>query len=236
MIILEDLRDEMDLLATEENRLIGLRYFKNHEKINICGIKSAEVHALAKKYYKVISTYSKDEIFDLSEKLFSSGVMEESFIASSWLKKIASRFELSDFGFFEEWVDFYICNWASCDSFCSQVTGEFILRFPNLAPSLKLWAKSENIWMKRASAVSLILPLRRSQHFEIAYEIADILLIDSDDMVQKGYGWMLKVASQKRQTEVFEYVMKNKHLMPRTALRYAIEKMPVDLKAAAMKK
>jgi 3-methyladenine DNA glycosylase AlkD len=55
-------------------------------------------------------------------------------------------------------------------------------------------------------------------------------------MVQKGYGWMLKVASGIHQKEVFEYVMKNKDRMPRTTLRYAIEKMPKNLKAEAMKK
>ena len=68
------------------------------------------------------------------------------------------------------------------------------------------------------------------------FEIADILLEDLDDMVQKGYGWMLKVASQIHQKQVFTYVMKHKSQMPRTALRYAIEKMPKDLKAKAMEK
>ena len=55
-------------------------------------------------------------------------------------------------------------------------------------------------------------------------------------MVQKGYGWMLKVASQAHLQEVFDYVMKHKAVMPRTALRYAIEKMPPELKSEAMKK
>jgi 3-methyladenine DNA glycosylase AlkD len=54
-------------------------------------------------------------------------------------------------------------------------------------------------------------------------------------LVQKGYGWMLKVASQSHQQEIFDFVMKNKSSMPRTALRYAIEKMPTDLKELAMK-
>jgi len=68
------------------------------------------------------------------------------------------------------------------------------------------------------------------------FEISDILLLDSEDMVQKGYGWLLKVASNNHQKEVFNYVMKNKSVMPRTALRYAIEKMPKDLKKNAMEK
>jgi 3-methyladenine DNA glycosylase AlkD len=55
-------------------------------------------------------------------------------------------------------------------------------------------------------------------------------------MVQKGYGWALKVASEKHQEEVFAFVMKNKKNMPRTALRYAIEKMPPVRKKEAMER
>ena len=55
-------------------------------------------------------------------------------------------------------------------------------------------------------------------------------------MVQKGYGWMLKVASQKHQKKVYEYVLSKRAIMPRTSLRYAIEKMPKEMKKEAMKK
>ena len=55
-------------------------------------------------------------------------------------------------------------------------------------------------------------------------------------MVQKGYGWMLKEASNHNQKGVFAFVMKHKAKMPRTALRYAIEKLPAILKKKAMAK
>jgi len=55
-------------------------------------------------------------------------------------------------------------------------------------------------------------------------------------MVQKGYGWLLKEESRKHLKEVYNYVIKNRKIMPRTALRYAIELMPKELKAEAMKK
>jgi 3-methyladenine DNA glycosylase AlkD len=102
--------------------------------------------------------------------------------------------------------------------------------------NLKKWAKSENRWMKRASAVALIIPARHGKFLKDIFEIANIVLLDKDDLVQKGYGWMLKAASEVYQKEVFEYVMKNKDKMPRTAFRYAIEKMPKNLKTKAMAK
>ena len=90
--------------------------------------------------------------------------------------------------------------------------------------------------MRRAAAVSLIVPGKHGKFLKEIFAIADILLCDDDDMVQKGYGWMLKVASQVHEKQIFDYVMKNKKKMPRTALRYAIEKMPKELKARAMAK
>jgi 3-methyladenine DNA glycosylase AlkD len=61
-------------------------------------------------------------------------------------------------------------------------------------------------------------------------------LKDDDDLVQKGYGWVLKEASRIHQKEVFDYVMRNKKVMPRTALRYSIEKLPKNLRILAMEK
>jgi 3-methyladenine DNA glycosylase AlkD len=90
--------------------------------------------------------------------------------------------------------------------------------------------------MRRAAAVSLIVPAKHGKFLPEALEIADLLLLDSEDMVQKGYGWLLKEASRHHQAEVFSYVMRNRKVMPRTALRYAIELMPQELKKEAMKK
>ena len=90
--------------------------------------------------------------------------------------------------------------------------------------------------MKRASAVSLIVPAKKGKFLNDIFEIADILHSDQDDMVQKGYGWMLKAASQSHQKEVYNYVMSKKATMPRTSLRYAIEKLSPELKAIAMAK
>ncbi|MBU2633224.1 DNA alkylation repair protein [Patescibacteria group bacterium] len=66
--------------------------------------------------------------------------------------------------------------------------------------------------------------------------LAEILLQDKEDLVQKGYGWTLKESSNVFTKEVYEFVLKNKKAMPRTALRYAIEKLPKKWKQEVMKK
>lgn len=127
-------------------------------------------------------------------------------------------------------------NWATCDTFCNHTMGTFIEMYPEFMHRLKDFARSDNRWKRRAAAVSLIVPARKGRLLEDILEIADILLADKNDMVQKGYGWMLKEASKANPEVIFDYVNRHKTVMPRTAYRYAIEKLPAELRRVAMEK
>jgi len=233
-MIIEKIRAEIRKNADEKTRIQGERFFK--ENVRIYGLKSTQTQQIGKDYYGTLPDKSKANVFTLCEKLWQSGYMEESFIACNWSYNVRKEYEPADFRVFERWVNKYINNWASCDTLCNHTVGTFIEMYPAYLKELKRWSKSDNRWVKRASAVSLIVPARKGMFLDDIFEIAGILHSDSDDMVQKGYGWMLKVASQSHQKEVFDYVMSRKKTMPRTALRYAIEKMPPELKAKAMAK
>lgn len=228
------IRQELGSQADSEIRKTSRRFFK--EEITCYGMKTAAVIAIAKKYWKEIKNRDKKEIFSLCEELYRSGYMEEAFIVSEWARALSGRYEREDIAVFRHWIDTYITNWAACDGFCNHTMGDFIEHYPEYTAELKCWTRSENRWMRRAAAVSLIIPAKRGKFLPEAMEIADLLLTDPDDLVQKGYGWLLKEESRKHTDEIFSYVMKHKRVMPRTALRYAIELMPKDLRAEAMKK
>jgi len=230
--LLSDIRSELKKNAYESVRESGKRFFK--EQVKLYGVKTATVSKIAKDYFKEIKDKEKKDIFALCEELWKSGYMEESFIACNWAYFLRKKYEPSDFATFERWVEKYVGNWASCDTLCNHAVGDFIEQYPEYTKELKRWARSKNRWMRRAAAVTLILPARKGRFLKDVFEIADILLEDRDDLVQKGYGWMLKEASKVHQKEVFDYVMKNRKKMPRTALRYAIEKMPRDMRKKAM--
>ena len=232
--IIENLRQELIKNANEKTRLSGERFFK--EDVKLYGIKSADVSRISKEHYKNITDKSKSHIFSLCNELWKSGYMEESFVACNWAYDVRKHYEPDDFDIFDKWVSTYVGNWASCDTLCNHTVGTFVEMYPEYLSGLKKWAQSKNRWVKRASAVSLILPARRGKFLEDIFIIADILHSDKDDMVQKGYGWMLKAASEAHQIDVFNYVMRKKTTMPRTSLRYAIEKLPPELKAQAMAK
>jgi 3-methyladenine DNA glycosylase AlkD len=232
--VIARIRQELEAQADPEIQKTSKRFFK--EDIVCYGMKTATVIAIAKKYWKEVKSRPKPEIFALCEDLYKSGYMEESFIVSNWVHALSDRYEREDFAMFRHWIETYITNWASCDGFCNHTMGDFIEQYPEYINELKRWTQSENRWMRRAAAVSLIVPAKHGKYLNESLEIANLLLSDSDDMVQKGYGWLLKETSRKHTGEVFAYVMREKGAMPRTALRYAIELMPKDLKAEAMKK
>jgi 3-methyladenine DNA glycosylase AlkD len=232
--VISKIRQELRSQADPQIRKTSQRFFK--EEITCYGMKTAAVTAIAKKYWKEVKERPKQEIFSLCVKLYQSGYMEESFIVSNWAFALSGRYEQEDFEVFRHWIDTYITNWAACDSFCNHAMGDFIEKFPEYINELKRWTQSDNRWMRRAAAVSLIVPAKHGKYLDDVLEIADLLLTDNDDMVRKGYGWLLKEASRKHQKEIFDYVMRNRKSMPRTALRYAIELMPKELKAGAMRK
>lgn len=232
--VIARIRKELESIADPALQKSSKRFFK--EEIRCYGTRTAAVITLAKKYWKEVRDRPKPEVFALCEELYRSGYMEESFIVSEWAHSLSGKYERDDLNVFRHWIDTYITNWASCDGFCNHTLGDFVELYPDSVKELKRWTQSENRWMRRAAAVSLIVPAKHGKFLLESMEIADLLLTDTDDMVQKGYGWLLKEASRKHSGEIFDYVMKNKRQMPRTALRYAIELLPHEMRTEAMKK
>ena len=247
--IIEQIRQTLVDSANAKTAASSDRFFKEGEAAKMYGIKAPEIRQIAKAGFLKIKEYPKETIFELCEELWKSGYFEEMVIACVWSESLHNKYEPADFLVFEHWLSNYVSNWADCDTLCNHTIGEFVMIYPNYIANLKEWVKSPNRWLRRGAAVCLIIPARKGLFLNDIIEIADTLLLDKDDLVQKGYGWLLKAASmsetfvkgddltKKQQLDaVFGFVVKNKSIMPRTALRYAIEKMPVELKAKAMEK
>lgn len=232
--IVKRIRAELKDASEESARSSYQRFFK--EEVRFHGVKTGTVKAIANRYWKEIKPLGKREIFGLCEELYRSGYCEEAFVVSYWVPKLAGAYEPEDLATFRRWIDTYIDNWAECDGFCNHSVGSFLTKFPDSAPEVAGWAGSDNRWLKRAAAVSFIVPAKQREFLDDVFEIADRLLSDPDDLVRKGYGWLLKEASRKHRQEVLDYVVRNRAVMPRTALRYAIELMPDDLRREAMQR
>jgi 3-methyladenine DNA glycosylase AlkD len=232
--ILAQIRLDLTQNVDQKTQNSFQRFFKG--PVKAYGVKTGTVGKIAKKHWLKVQSLDKQNIFDLCQNLLQSDYTEEAFIVSTWLPNYTAHMQETDFEVFGGWIEKFINNWAKCDSFCNHTMGNLIQKYPHLTVKLLDWAKKPNRWLKRAAAVSLIVPAKKGLFLKEALDISNLLLTDKDDMVQKGYGWLLKEESRKHQKQVFDYVVANKKVMPRTALRYAIELMPKDLKLEAMKK
>ena len=248
-LILAQIKQEVISNLDSESTVAVEQFFKEGEAAKTYGLKAAVVRNIAKNALRSLVGYPKQDLLELCEELWKSGYLEDAIMACVWSESLHKKFEPADFAVFERWLSDYVNNWADCDTLCNHTIGLFLMKYPDYVTKLKVWAMSPNRWLRRGSAVSLIIPARKGMFLDDTLEIASILLTDKEDLVQKGYGWMLKAASmsetfvkgddkikKKHLDTVFDFVMKNKTVMPRTALRYAIEKMPDDLKTEAMKK
>ncbi len=176
-----------------------------------------------------------DSLLEICRGLLECWTSEYRVIAFDWCHRMKRHYQPQHFSTFQEWVRTYLTTWGSVDDFCTHTMGYFLYTYPQFAEEVKKWTKSANPWVRRAAAVTFIYGLRRGRFLEHAFDVANGLLTDDHKYVQWGYGWMLKEATKHFLEDVFDYVMRNKAVMPRPALRYAIEKMPKEFKTKAMK-
>jgi 3-methyladenine DNA glycosylase AlkD len=156
-------------------------------------------------------------------------------IAFDFAYRMKKQYDETTFAIFESWLERYVRGWGDCDDFCTHAFGELICQHTGLARKTVLWTKRDGFWMRRASAVVLIPSIQHDKYRETnPLQAANILMQDEHDLVRKGYGWMLKVLSVKEPELVFDYLYKNKAIMPRVSYRYALEKMSVEKKKLLM--
>ncbi|MEM3154327.1 MAG: DNA alkylation repair protein [Candidatus Woesearchaeota archaeon] len=223
----------LDELRAELKRNADRTYNYNmffKEPIKAYGVRYPVLRKIAKDFFP--ENLDGCDLEELCEELWQSGWHEESVVAVYWAK----RGGIAGVALMKKWLDEYASNWAQVDDICLNVLCPLLEKDSRLLPEIKSWAKSRNLWTRRASAVSFVYPCRRGLYLKDVFEVAEQLFPDKEDLIQKAYGWALREAGKKHQKEVFNFVMKHKNKIGRTALRYAIELMPENLKRQLMKK
>jgi 3-methyladenine DNA glycosylase AlkD len=121
-----------------------------------------------------------------------------------------------------------INNWDLVDASASNIVGAHLLE-RDRAPLYDL-AKSESLWERRIAIVATQHFIRHDD-FDDTFRIAEILLDDRHDLIHKASGWMLREAGKRNQPLLERFLRKHAKRMPRTMLRYAIERFPPELRA-----
>ena len=119
-------------------------------------------------------------------------------------------------------------NWDLVDLSAPKIIGAYLLGKSDKSILYKL-ASSKNLWDKRISIVSSYAFIREGQ-FEDTLEISKILLHDKHDLIHKAVGWMLREVGKRDMEVLKKFLRDNYNELPRTTLRYAIERFPEDLR------
>lgn len=174
---------------------------------------------------EIVKKYHDLSLADI-QKLLNSKIHEERLIA---LLILVSQFKRGDTREQKIIFNFYlknaknINNWDLVDLTAPNIVGQFLMD-KNRKILYKL-AKSDNLWEKRIVILATFTFIKYGQ-FKDALRVAEILLQDKHDLIHKAVGWMLREIG-KRDLATEEVFLKKHHKrMPRTMLRYAIEKFP----------
>ncbi|MHC1701556.1 MAG: DNA alkylation repair protein [Humidesulfovibrio sp.] len=224
--LLRALRDDLLNNADPTHRDGSRTFFK--EAIRPLGVRSRELNGIIARHWRAAKALPPAELLALCDQLWDSGVFEEASVACKWCARALPALGLDAFGTFERWLATRVDNWAHCDDLSSHCVGGLLALFPEAIERTVPWLSSPNRWLRRAGAVCCILPARHGLYLHHVFRVADMLLADEDDLVRKGYGWLLKEASRAWPREVLEFILPRRGQMPRVALRYAIEFLPQD--------
>jgi 3-methyladenine DNA glycosylase AlkD len=117
----------------------------------------------------------------------------------------------------------YINNWDLVDTSASYILGAYVYECNKSRKILYMYARSKDLWKKRIAIVATYYFIVRNE-FSDTIKIAEILMHDPHDLIHKAVGWMLREMGKKEKATLVRFLQKHAHHMPRTMLRYSIER------------
>ncbi len=224
----EDIKRELLSLSSQEREEKNISFFKMgkgqySESDEFIGVSMPDIRKVAKQCSMAP--------FPVLKELLQSQIHEERMCALVILvnqMKIAVKNK--DEKTQEEITKFYLAhkkhvnNWDLVDVSAHYILGEWIITRPSASEMLYTLVDSPVLWDRRIAMVSQWLMIRKGR-YEHVLPLAKELLADEEDLMHKAVGWMLREYWKKEPEIVEEFLQKNYKNIPRTTLRYAIERM-----------
>lgn len=128
----------------------------------------------------------------------------------------------------------YINNWDLVDLSCYEILGAWLLDKPDRHLLYDLAQRKDSLWEQRIAMVSCMKFVRNDQ-FDDCLAIADLLMHHPHDLIHKAVGWLLREVGKRNRQVLVDYLASRYRTMPRTTLRYAIERFDPDTRQAYLK-
>lgn len=217
MNLLQLLREKLFSFSDMTKALSFQRYFKNCKKDRFLGVKAPIIHQLAREF----SSLTLSDVY----LLMHSEVHEERSLAHDILcrkfRKASDEEQREIFEFYLENRS-TICEWDGVDNSAPYIVGPYLLKKKKTL--LYQLARSESLWDRRIAIVSTWHFIRQGV-FADTLKLAEMLLHDREDLIHKATGWMLREVGKRDLSLLTDFLDRHAKKMPRTMLRYAIEKL-----------
>lgn len=221
--------DALIARSDEKKKIVLPRFFKTGkgqygEGDKFLGVTVPNIRDVAKEY--------KNVSFDILQELLRSPWHEMRMCALLILvinfKKNVTK---ETFDFYLSQTK-YINNWDLVDLSAPQIVGQYLL--DKERDTLYKLTESESLWNNRIAIVSTLTFIRNND-LDDTYKLSLKMMNHQHDLMHKSIGWMLREAGKRDEKRLYNFVMEHKSIMPRTMLRYSIEKFTPDIRKELMK-
>jgi 3-methyladenine DNA glycosylase AlkD len=212
------------------------RYFRGADDLRFYNVGTEAMRALARSIHGANrDTWSIRDAAAFADTVIQDEYLEMKSVGIELVARYRRDFTRGDLDVWKGWLaGNHSANWATTDAICGSLIGPLLVRYPELAARMRIWARDRNMWVRRAAAVALIPSVRQGLTRGLEYEIARRLHADEEDLIQKAVGWLLREAGKVDRPRLERYLRANGASIPRTTLRYAIERFPEEQRRALL--
>lgn len=201
------------------------RYFRSSERLAFLNVGAQTVRRLARAVASEHrDDWSVDDAMSLAGVLIAKPQLEVKGAGLEVVVAFRRYLAPRHLTIFKRWLASDLsANWATTDLLSCGLIAPLLITHLELATTVGAWHRHRNMWVRRASAVSLVPLARKGLALDAAYATARALHPDPADLIQKAAGWLLREAGKTDRARLERYLVAQGPGIPRTTLRYAIE-------------
>ena len=221
-MISKEVVNALKLVATEERRKVNEWFFKTGKGEYgygdiFLGVTAPEIRRIAKKFSQEISLQELTEL--IRNPIHEVRLCALIILVNKYKKEDSDKI----YQYYLKHLN-SVNNWDLVDTSAPHIVGDYLYNNPEKSKILLEFSHSENLWVRRISIVSTFAFIKNNE-FNTTLEITKLLLNDNHDLIHKAVGWMLREIYKKDEGLIKRFLRQNYAQIPRTTLRYAIERM-----------
>ena len=221
-MIAKEVINALKTLATEERRKTNEWFFKTNKGQYgygdiFLGVRAPDVRDVAKRFSQTITLIELTEL--IQNPIHEVRLCALIILVNKYNKEESDRI----YQYYLKHLN-SVNNWDLVDTSAPHIVGDYLNKNPEKSKILLEFSRSENLWIRRISIVSTLAFIKNNE-FNKTLEIAKLLLNDDHDLIHKAVGWMLREIYKRDEVLIKRFLRQNYAQIPRTTLRYAIERM-----------